>query len=102
MAVRKGDQYNIVLKIEQGGNALDLTHVELIEFVIANMTKIYPQDVKYDEETKQFLFPVSQQETFELPQKAEYQVRIKFDDNTVIGSPINSIIVGNVLSKNIL
>lgn len=102
MIVRKGDQYSITLKIEQGNNNLDLTHVELIEFTIADLIKVWPTEVKYNEIDKEFYFPVTQEETFELPKKAEYQVRVKFDNNTVIGSPINSILVGNVLSKNIL
>ena len=102
MAIRQGDQYNIVLKIEVNGNPINMENIELIEFTVGNLSKKWPLEVIFNETDKEFYFPVSQDETFQFENYEQYQVRIKYSDNTVVGSPINKISINDCLSRNII
>ena len=102
MVIRQGDQYNIVLKIEVNGNPINMENIELIEFTIGTLSKNWPLEVKYNEVDKEFYFPVIQEETFKMNNIEKYQVRIKYNDSTVVGSPINKIDINASLSKNII
>lgn len=42
MAIRRGDQYNIILKIEVNGNPINMENIELIEFTVGQYrTKLH-------------------------------------------------------------
>lgn len=98
----QGDQYSFTFKIEQCEKPLDLEGIVLIEFTIGTLSKQWPTQVFYDEASKEFLFPVTQEETFAMANYEEYQVRIKYASGVVYASPVNKIYVKNTLSKNII
>ena len=64
MSFYQGDQYSFILKMEVGGNPLDMEGIELIEFTIGSLAKKWPLEVTYDPDKKVFYFPVTQEETF--------------------------------------
>ena len=70
----QGDAYYIPLS----GSGFTLNEVELIEFVIGQLRKTYPDEVGYDEDNALFLFPLAQQETYLLSGPVMGQARIKF------------------------
>ena len=49
-----------------------------------------------------FLFPVTQEETFAFEEVESLQVRIKYNDNSVVGTNIVKFNVRDSLSKTIL
>lgn len=102
MSYYQGDQYSFILKMEVNGNPMDLTNVELIEFTIGNLSKEFPKEVQYNEQRKEFYFPVTQEETFQFNTYEKYQARIKFINGEVYGTPVNGINVKETLSRNII
>ena len=91
MSFYQGDQYSFILKMEVGGNPLDMEGIELIEFTIGSLSKNWPLQVTYDKDKKLFYFPVTQEETFKFDQYEHYQARIKYIDGNVYGTPVNKI-----------
>lgn len=102
MSFYQGDQYSFILKMEVGGNPLDMEGIELIEFTIGSLSKNWPLQVTYDKDKKLFYFPVTQEETFEFDQYEQYQARIKYIDGNVYGTPVNKININETLSRNII
>lgn len=100
--LRQGDQYKIILKIEVNGEPMIMDQVELIEFSIGTLSKNWPLEVTYNEEEKEFYFPITQQETFKMSKFENYQVRIKYSDGSIFGSNINKINIGDSISRNII
>ena len=100
--VTQGDQYNILLKLEVNGQLMSLENIKLIEFTIANNSKTYPDTVQYDGENGVFLVPVTQEETFAFEEVESLQVRIKYNDNSIVGTNIVKFNVRDSLSKTIL
>lgn len=68
MSFYQGDQYSFILKMEVGGNPIDIEGIELIEFTIGSLSKNWPLQVTYDKDKKLFYFPVTQEETFKFDQ----------------------------------
>lgn len=102
MSFYQGDQYSFILKMEVGGNPIDMEGIELIEFTIGNLSKNWPLQVTYDKDKKLFYFPVTQEETFKFDQYERYQARIKYIDGNVYGTPVNKININETLSRNII
>ena len=102
MSYYQGDQYSFILKMEVNGAPMNLENVELIEFTIGQLSKKWPLEVQYNDERKEFYFPVTQQETFMFGTYEKYQARIKYVNGEVFGSHVNGINVKETLSRNII
>lgn len=102
MAYYQGDQYSFLFKLQQGEAPLDLEGIEVIEFTIGTLSKSWPLEVQYNKEQHVFLFPVTQEETFQFDIVENYQARIKYIDNNVYGTPVNRININETLSRNII
>ena len=96
----QGDAYYIDLSIKNNGEPLDVGSVETVEFMLLNLQKLYPGDVSFDGE--KFHFPVTQEETFQLPALCPMQIRVKFKSGNVVGSEVQKINVKYSLSKVVL
>lgn len=104
LKIMQGDQYAIVFTGTQDGKPLDLSAVELIEFIVGGLRKVYPDEVTTDEDGN-FLFPLTQKETFAFKSAVQsIQVRVKFagTDEVVIGTSAESIRVRDAISKVVL
>lgn len=104
LKIMQGDQYAIVFTGTQDGAPLDLSKIEMIEFIVGKLRKIYPGEVTTDEDGN-FLFPLTQEETFQF--KSAYQaiqIRVKFTgaEPVVIGTSIEGIRVSDSISKVVL
>ena len=105
LTIMQGDQYAIEFRGTQDGKPLDLSKIELIEFVVGGLRKVYPGEVTVDE-AGLFLFPLSQEETFGFQTRLlSGQVRVKFVGSAkpvVIGLPTGMISVQTSTSKEVL
>lgn len=96
-----GDQYGIPFHIYRDGQTVTEDEIEVVEFSISNLRKVYPQEVRYVE--GDFLFPITQQETFSLGSgKKHTQARVKFVDGSVVGVDFGYIDVSASISKVVL
>lgn len=93
--IMQGDQYSITFGIDFNDKPLDVGTVEVVQFAIGNVVKLYKSDgsgdCSYDTDNNLFIFPVSQQETFLLNGMQDCQARIKFADGTIVGSKTSGI-----------
>lgn len=100
----QGDNLFLAFDITINDEPLDIETIDTIEFVVGELTKYYRTDgeVIYDEDSGVFLFPLSQEETFNFHGKQKVQVRIKNTDGYVIGKVVGNIDVMYSLSKEVL
>ena len=100
----QGDSYNIPIEILAEDGATDPAVFENVEIVIGSLVKtMAKQQISYDAKEKVFLFPISQKESMNMPQKAKAQVRVKLNgSNDVIGIDLGEIDVAKTLSKAVL
>ncbi len=104
LKIMQGDQYAIVFTGTQDGKPLDLSAVELIEFIVGGLRKVYPDEVTTDEDGN-FLFPLTQEETFTFKSAVQsIQVRVKFAgaEPVVIGVGLDGVRVSDSISKVVL
>lgn len=104
MKIMQGDQYAIVFTGTRDGAPLDLGQIELIEFTVGKLRKVYPGEVTTDEDGN-FLFPLTQEETFGFKNAQQsVQIRVKFAgaDPVVIGTSIEGVRVSDSISKVVL
>lgn len=102
MSMMQGDAYAIPFTITDSGEELDLSAIHCIEFCVDNIRKNYPEDVIYKSDTGEFLFPITQEETFKLKGKAHCQIRVHYTSGNVIGTDASNIPVRESISKVVL
>ena len=101
--IMQGDQYAIVFTGTQDGAPLDLSKIEMIEFIVGNLRKIYPGEVTAND--GKFYFPLTQEETLNFKSAMQsVQIRVKFlgAEPVVVGVPIGGIRVTDAISKVVL
>ena len=104
LKIMQGDQYAIVFTGTQDGEPLDLSKIEMIEFIVGKLRKVYPGEVTTDTDGN-FLFPLTQEETFQFKSASQtVQIRVKFTgaEPVVIGTSIEGIRVSDSISKVVL
>ena len=92
--VTRGDQYWLQVKVLSDDETLNIDNVKT--------SMGFEGELVYDDENKLFLFPLTQEESFWLPKRAEVQARIKYQDNSVVASDISILEVDKSLSKEAL
>ena len=103
LKIMQGDQYAIVFTGTQDGEPLDLSKIEMIEFIVGNLRKIYPGEVTAND--GKFYFPMTQEETLNFKSAMQsVQIRVKFlgAEPVVVGVPIGGIRVTDAISKVVL
>lgn len=98
--ILQGDSYFIGIRIKVNGEPIDVSEVKKIEFTLGSLKKYYDEDVKYDDQT--FLFPLSQQETFDFQGPQILEVRVKFDDDSVVGKLYGKVNVMYGISSEVI
>ncbi len=93
--IMQGDQYIIPITIKYNGDYIDITNVKAIQIMIGELVKYYKNDgvgeISYNNETKEFYFPLTQEETFNMSGSQDCQVRIKFENDEIRGTSIGAI-----------
>lgn len=103
LKIMQGDQYAIVFTGTQDGAPLDLSKIEMVEFIVGKLRKIYPGEVTAND--GKFYFPLTQEETFQFKSASQaVQIRVKFTgaEPVVIGTSIEGIRVSDSISKVVL
>lgn len=85
--IMQGDAYPIDFELlGPDGETLTDEDVEIVELMIGTVLKKYPTDVTYDAVTHQFVFKLSQQDSFSLAAGTHaVQARVKRVGDTVEG-----------------
>ena len=104
MYIMQGDSYGIAFTIKIQNEIKTQDDFEDVEILIGELSKrLALQELKYDSENQTFVFPLTQQETLNLPANAQRaQVRCKLKNGDVLGSIIGSIIITASKSKVVL
>lgn len=105
LKIMQGDQYAIVFTGTQDGAPLDLSEIEMIEFIVGKLRKVYPGEVTTDTDGN-FLFPLTQEETFGFEGAVQaVQIRVKFTgtlEPVIIGTSAGAVRVEDSISKVVL
>ena len=97
----QGDAYDLAFSIDADDEPLDISTIESVEVTLLRINKLYPDEIAYSKGI--FYLPLSQKETFWLPERCPIQIRIKFRrSGHVIGSDEQIIDVRRSLSKRVL
>ena len=96
-----GDAYDLAFSIDADDGPLDISTIESVEVTLPRINKLYPDEITYSKGV--FYLPLSQKETFWLPEQCPIQIRVKFrGSGHVIGSDEQIIDVRRSLSKRVL
>lgn len=100
----QGDSYKIPIEILAEDGVTDATVFEDVEIVFGSLVKTMAKNqISYDTGRKVFLFPISQKESMNMPQKVKAQVRVKLNGSgDVIGVDLGEIDIDKTLSKAVL
>lgn len=99
--IMQGDQYNIPFEIaDKTGTVILPEQVETVEIAVGKVKKTFPNEINYLE--GKFLYPVSQEETFDMTENVDIHIRVKFVSGDVVGTTINGINVVESISKEVL
>lgn len=100
MRIMQGDEYGIPFHITLDGETV--TQAEEVEITVGQFTKTTQSGVSYDEESKSWVFPLTQEESFLMSAYEEAQVRVKLTGHGVIGKRVGRIDIENSKSKAVL
>lgn len=93
--IMQGDEFFLPIKIKIDGENIDLNKINTIQFMIGDLVKYYKNDnsgeITYNQETNEFYFPLSQEETFNMSGSQEAQIRIKYESGEIQGANIGVI-----------
>lgn len=88
MVFKKGNTYELQVKISN----IDIEEISKIVFKFNSIEKTYVRDSQNEDVIYQsdetFIIYLSQEETLSLSSEVEYEVAIKFNDNSVKRSPV--------------
>ena len=86
--LKQGDAFVLPVKIRVNGADVPVEDVERAEFTVGEVRKTYPEEASFDEENGRFLVPLTQEDTFSLPEDEglRFDVRVKFRGGAVIGT----------------
>lgn len=98
----EGDSWPLRFGITVNGEPIEVQTVELIEFTVDELTKIYPAEVNYSERYQAFIFPLTQAETQKFSGEVKAQGRVKFSSGEVVGVDFGRIKVSRSLSKAVI
>lgn len=100
----QGDAYSLPIVLRQGELLITPEMVLRLEITIGTLTRTYPGVVHYDEENGQWLFPLTQEQTFAFKagRTPPVQARIKFNDESVVAAKGKTIYVSASRSKGVM
>ena len=99
----QGDSYNIAFEIlNTYGQPITEEELSNIEISIGSLRKTTYDGVRYDSGNGTWLFPLSQEESFQLPRKVKGQVRLVWSNGDVEGIPLEEIRIDESISREVL
>lgn len=100
----QGDAYSLPIVLRQGDVLITPEMVLALEITVGNLTRTYPGVLDYDSDGGQWLFPLTQEQTFAFKagNTPPVQARIKFNDESVVGATGKTIYVSASRSKGVM
>ena len=87
--IMQGDQYSVTINVRLNDEDIDIDTVDSIQFQLGDLVKYYHADgsgqITYDNENKWFVFPFTEEESFNFNGPVSTQIRIKSIDGSIIG-----------------
>ena len=86
--IKQGDANGVAQEIKLKSKALTATAVETVKVYVGDsIRKLYPDEITYYETLGSFIVPVTQEETFTLPEgeTVRVDVRVQFPGGMVLG-----------------
>ena len=102
----RGDSYALSIAVTIDGRTPDIRQVACAEICLAGSRKCYDGadgPVTWDEDNEVFCLPLTQAETLAVRSGGQpIQLRVKFTDGSVYGTPIRYVTFGDVISGEVL
>lgn len=99
----QGDSYSISFEILNSyGQPITDAELSNIEITIGSLRKTIYEGVRYDPGSGTWSFPLSQEESFQLPRKVKGQVRLVWNNGDVEGIPLEEIRIDESISREVL
>ncbi len=99
----QGDAYAVPFVIRQGNTTVTPDMVETVELTIGTLSRLYPGEVTYDAEKKQWLYPLTQEQTLAFSEgTVPTQVRVKLLSGSVVGARGGTINVTQSASRGVI
>lgn len=102
--MKKGNQFYLCFNItDSNGEDLDINKVAKVQFMIGNkIIKYYDginNEVIYDNDTKKFKIWLKEDETFDFDCLTNFQARVMFNDDTILGTDEEQRRIGDIIQK---
>ena len=105
MIILQGNTYLLPIQVgDCNDNVITADRVTKGQFIFGKYEKFYGEEgeVQWSDELQSFLFPLTEQETFELNGVIKYQARLLLNDGSVSGSVPENYYVYESITKNII
>ena len=100
MIIYQGNTYKLPVKLKRDGLPVTTDNVKTVEFCFGNITKKYPEDVTFTDDT--FMVALTQEDTFALQGVVMCQMRVLFTDGTVECTDKEPMSIYDSISKVVL
>ena len=99
----QGDSYSLAIEVTRAnGNLVTDADVTNIEITIGNLRKTIEDGVVYDSGSGAWKFPLSQEESFQMPRRVKGQVRLLWTNGEVEGVSLGDISIDESISREVL
>lgn len=96
--MKQGNQFYLEVQLfDNSDTQLDISSVKKVQFNIGELTKTYPKDVTYENDT--FKIWLTENETFRFDNNTSIDVRVLFKNDTIMGTEIETINVSESLKE---
>ena len=105
MIILQGNTYLLPIQVgDCNDNVITADRVAKGQFIFGKYEKFYGEEgeVQWSDELQAFLFPLTEQETFELNGVIKYQARLLLNDGSVSGSVPENYYVYESITKSII
>lgn len=101
MELRQGNTYSLKVNLKVDGQPIDYTNVDTIELTFGAIKKTYcGEEINVVDDM--LIVDFTQEDTMSLNETVEYQIRIKYKNESVISTDINTANIKECLSETIL
>lgn len=100
--MKQGNQFYLCVQIlDKDNNVLDINNISKVRFLFNDLVKEYPsEDVVYD--NSNFKIWLTQEETFSMKDSVKLEIRVKFTDDTILGTIVENKTVYPSIDKVII
>jgi hypothetical protein len=99
----QGDSYSLSIEVLNAyGQPITDADLTNIEITIGSLRKTIEDSVRYDSGSCTWSFPLTQEESFQLPRKVKGQLRLVWLNGDVEGILLDDILIDESISREVL